>query len=836
MRMRAAALPVLILACAYRPGAQTVIRINQLGYTPASYKCAVYASVPRAHAPASFAVCDALTDSVLWESRRVIDCGPWGPFGLTCRLDFSPFQSIGGVYILAGGVRSPVFPVGDDVYDGAADQVLAYIRAQQCGYNPLLHDSCHTQDGFLTGDSSLEGKHADVTGGWHDASDYLRYSATSATAAFQLLFAWRRNPGAFGDAYDARGDAGANGVPDVLDAARWGLDWLQKMNPGSSVMFNQVADDRDHLGFRLPDLDTVTYGHGSERPVYVCTGRPQGSSLFMNRTTGIASTAGKFASAFAIGAVCFREFDQAYASNLALRAREAFALGIAHPGVCQTAPHRAPYFYEEADWTDDMELAAAALACLAPDTSFANAAFAYAGAEPVSPWMRSDTARHYEWYPFVNLGHALIATAGGRGANSQARLWYGEGLRALRANAGRSPFRVGTPMIWCSSNYVAAALLQATLYREMTGDIGFVDMEAGLRDWLFGCNPWGQGMIIGVPSWGETPRDPHSAFSHAGGLLPVGGLVDGPVRASIFGSLKGVRLTREDRFAPFQSPAAVYHDDWADYSTNEPTLDGSAELVASLASPGSPAGAWRKWTLASGGVTRFDSLVHSVYIVITGDTFAGDVPAILDALKRHNARASFFFTGRFYRDARRASLIRSIRSAGHYLGGHSDMHLLYAAWEDPDSLLVGKEEFIADLKANYRAMGRFGVRPPQARWFLPPFEYYNRAVAGWARMAGLRLLTFTPGTWANADYTTPAMESHYVPSDTILARIFRKESASVTGLNGCILLMHAGTDSTRTDRFACRLSALLDSLQGRGYAIATLPQAEAGSPAHGSGR
>ncbi|HTO95340.1 MAG TPA: glycoside hydrolase family 9 protein, partial [Bacteroidota bacterium] len=163
--LRVQGLFLLLFVCA-PGGAQTVIRINQLGYTPAQRKCAIYASVSPASVPASFAVCDALTDSVLWESRRVTNCGPWGPFALTCRLDFTPFRSTGGVYIRAGGARSPVFPVDDHVYDGASDFVLRYIRAQQCGYNPVLGDSCHTHDGFLTGDSLLEGRHADVVGGW----------------------------------------------------------------------------------------------------------------------------------------------------------------------------------------------------------------------------------------------------------------------------------------------------------------------------------------------------------------------------------------------------------------------------------------------------------------------------------------------------------------------------------------------------------------------------------------------------------------------------------------------------------------------------------------------
>ncbi|HEY0899021.1 MAG TPA: glycoside hydrolase family 9 protein, partial [Sphingobacteriaceae bacterium] len=62
-----------------------------------------------------------------------------------------------------------------------------------------------------------------------------------------------------------------------------------------------------------------------------------------------------------------------------------------------------------------------------------------------------------------------------------------------------------------------------------------------------------------------------------------GGLVDGPVYGSIFGNLIGIQMAEPDEFAPFQSKLAVYHDDIGDYSTNEPTMDGTATLVYLLA-------------------------------------------------------------------------------------------------------------------------------------------------------------------------------------------------------------------------------------------------------------
>lgn len=158
-------IPLFVLAAPPPVPAQTCIRINQLGYTPRSLKCAVLGSETAIEAPRRFFVCDALTDSIVWESGEIRTCGSWGPFGETYRLDFTQFEREGGVYIRAGDVSSPLFRINSDVYEGASDFLLGYLRQQQCGYNPFLHDSCHTHDGYLTGDPEREGEFVDVVGG-----------------------------------------------------------------------------------------------------------------------------------------------------------------------------------------------------------------------------------------------------------------------------------------------------------------------------------------------------------------------------------------------------------------------------------------------------------------------------------------------------------------------------------------------------------------------------------------------------------------------------------------------------------------------------------------------
>ncbi|HEU4608883.1 MAG TPA: glycoside hydrolase family 9 protein, partial [Chitinophagaceae bacterium] len=302
---------------------------------------------------------------------------------------------------------------------------------------------------------------------------------------------------------------------------------------------------------------------------------------YKNRSTGLASTAGKFSSSFALGAQVFASYDTAYAALLAKRSNSAWQLGEEHPGVCQTAPNRAPYFYEEDNWTDDMELAAATRLWQQP--SLKKRAMQLAKREKITPWMGRDTARHYQWYPFINMGHYELARQLKGRERNQLLKFYKEGIERVWGKARNNAFYRGVPFIWCSNNFTTAFAIQCYWYRQLSGDDRFEQLQQANIDWLFGCNPWGTSMVYGLPSWGDTPTDPHSAFTHIKHYPIDGGLVDGPVSGSIYNGLIGITLFEPDEYQDFQSRLAVYHDDYGDYSSNEPTMDGTAWLIYLLA-------------------------------------------------------------------------------------------------------------------------------------------------------------------------------------------------------------------------------------------------------------
>lgn len=570
------AFSILLISKSY--ASEGWIRINQLGYLEKSIKVAVLISND-VNKLKSFEIFDATSNKVVWKGKQINPFGKFGNFKNSYRLNFSEFEKNGRYYIKAGDIKSPVFPISNSVYNGTADFLLKYMREQQCGYNPFLKDSCHTHDGFIVDNPELNFQHIDVRGGWHDATDYLQYVTTSANAVYQMLFAYQQNPSAFADNYDKDGNPGKNGIPDILDEAKWGLDWLDKMNPSDEVMFNQIADDRDHAGFRLPTMDSVNYGKGLERPVYFVTGKVQGLGKYKNRTTGVASTAGKFASAFSLGSVLLKKYYPEFSVKIADKAIKAYRFGKKYPGVCQTACLSSPYFYEEENYVDDMELAAAQLFSVSGEPQLIKDAVQFGCLEPVTPWMGADTASHYEWYPFINLGHYYLAISIDPKVSGKFLPFVRKGIENVYLRGKDNPFLIGVPFIWCSNNLVSAIITQAKLYSRISSDKKYLEMEAALRDWLFGCNPWGTSMIIDLPADGDSPEDPHSSLWVKNKYKIAGGLVDGPIYGSIFKYLEGLKIINGDEYAKFQSDFAVYHDDYGDYSTNEPTMDGTASLT-----------------------------------------------------------------------------------------------------------------------------------------------------------------------------------------------------------------------------------------------------------------
>ena len=609
------------------------IRVNQLGYRSGDTKIAMaFSTSPIGPSFAIYEAGPAFDDAkAAYEGKvTVIEGVTWGKWTQHAELDFSKFTKPDRYILRVGEASSPVFAIDDKVYEPLPDQLLEFMREQQCGYNPWLGKPCHTNDARTAYGPLSYGTELDCTGGWHDAADLLKYLITSANATAQLLLASElqdvstdHRPGArpssaaatspsggdsklsnvtagagiaapedgrtpaagypsmFKDLATARGDAGSNGIPDVLDEGRWGLEWMLKLHPTPDALYHQVADDRDHCGSRMPYAEIADYGwgRGSNRVAYFADGKPQGLGKYKSTATGVANLAGRYAAAMALGQIAFKQIDPAFAQRCLKAGVEVYALGRAKEGAQQGNSYKEPYRYEETTWADDMEWGAAVLFRVTGEQGYLVDAKRYAKLAASESWMGQEQTKHYQYYPFMNAGHFMLYDLVDGETQQLLAQYYRDGIERCIRMGQKNPYRAGVPFIWCSNNLIVALVTQCLLYERMTGDMQYHAFMVRQRDWLLGRNPWGTSMFTDIPAGGVYPHQPHLTTTWLTHRSVRGGLVDGPIYERIFKTQLGVKIQQPDPFAEFQSELAVYHDDHGDYVSNEPTMDGTASAI-----------------------------------------------------------------------------------------------------------------------------------------------------------------------------------------------------------------------------------------------------------------
>ena len=105
-------------------------------------------------------------------------------------------------------------------YPDALYKSIYYYGAQRCGTtNSWCHGACHTDDGSSIG--------LDLSGGWHDAGDHVKFGQTNAYSAALLLLAFSYFTSAYADNYSSVSSTGSpNGIPDLLDEVKCETDYL----------------------------------------------------------------------------------------------------------------------------------------------------------------------------------------------------------------------------------------------------------------------------------------------------------------------------------------------------------------------------------------------------------------------------------------------------------------------------------------------------------------------------------------------------------------------------------------------------------------------------------
>lgn len=326
------------------------IVVDQFGYLPDAQKIAVIRDPQTGYdADKSFTPGETLSLVNLSTGEVVLSAAPgrWNSGATDTSsgdkawwFDFSSVTTPGTYAVVdsSNNVRSPGFKIGADVYKPVLKEAFRTFFYQRAGFAKQVP---YVEAAWADGASHIgvgQDKNArlynaktnaatekDLSGGWYDAGDYNKYTTWAADYVVTLLHAYIENPAAWGDDFNI--PESGNGIPDILDEVKWGVDWLKKMQDATgnnsvlsivglshNIGVNGVAGNNDPIASPPSAANTPSY-YGSAS------------------TNATMSTAAAFAFASKVLGEQNNAGLTSYATDLKTRAENAWTWAVANPNV-----------------------------------------------------------------------------------------------------------------------------------------------------------------------------------------------------------------------------------------------------------------------------------------------------------------------------------------------------------------------------------------------------------------------------------------------------------------------------------------------------------------------
>ncbi|MFJ8135022.1 glycoside hydrolase family 9 protein [Streptomyces sp. NPDC096013] len=596
---------------------RVAVRVDQVGYVRGETKQAYVMGPAKALAGARFKVVDA-KDRVVTAGRLGAVTGRWNAkFPSVRTVDLSALDRPGTYRVVLSGSaagRSPAFRIAgaSELMTPVVRDNIRFLQAQRDGADmvsgELSHGPSHLADEDATvyadphydeaGEELLDeqltptGVTTDVSGGWFDAGDFLKFTGTTSYSTAELLLAERDLP----DMESLSAEAGH------------GLEWLDRMWDGDSgTLYAQVgigagndAVRTDHDVWRLPEADDrldvspgdpdLTIKH---RPVFRANrpGEPITPSL-----------AGRVAAVFALAAQRTADTDPDRAREWLDKAAAVYDLADTDHDPGEPLVTAFPSaFYPEDSWQDDMEFAGAELALAARALGDdREAGWTGEAAHWAKAYLDSDVKGTLDVADVSALAHADLTTAldgahsngvGAADLTKDLRRQLEEGV----GHAERDPFGAGAVYDdFDAVPHTFGLVATARLYAEATGDTRYDAFAGRQRGWALGANPWGTSFMIGA---GEVyPHCPEHQLANLRGSLDGkgailrGAVVNGPNAADELAELNRFPTMRKCAAAPpsgawtdFDGRGSRYVDDVGAWQTVEPSLDFTTTALLAFA-------------------------------------------------------------------------------------------------------------------------------------------------------------------------------------------------------------------------------------------------------------
>lgn len=514
------------------------IRVSQVGYGETEVKQGVILTNEDIEGTV-FEVVESTDKEPLFNSVIGFNYGRYGDFRNSYRFDFSSFRQKGTYRIKVNGIYSNKFEIGESLFLPIAENLLEFFKIQRCGYtDPSYHGICHKADATsIVDNGNIKDSQVDLTGGWHDAGDYVKFLNTTAYATYTMLFAYSFNPEKFG--FDKNG----NSTPDLLEEAKIGLDWLIRCNYKKYKLFTQVQDLKDHtVGFRLPEEDPLEF----DRPAYIGLGK---------------NTIGVYVAALALASKIWRERFQMedFADECLTIAENVYSVRDETADLDDNGTGQ----YVDLEYNGKLALGAVELYRITERNEYLVQAKQYADSAGTSYWWSYGDISDYAHFRLAeyDTGYADYIAAS---------------LEYFKQYHDTHVFGQGIDFKWGSNNTLLGISLKNILWKKLSGSEKYDSLSISQRDFVLGKNPWGVSFISQVGSKYTTHF--HHQISEIKKIPLPGGFAAGPVAKSILDSYN-IEFKRKDSYKKFQSDDAVYRDDMMDYVTNEPTITANATAI-----------------------------------------------------------------------------------------------------------------------------------------------------------------------------------------------------------------------------------------------------------------
>lgn len=535
------------------------IFVNQVGYINSAKKKAVVNFDAK-----SFSVCSKDGKEVLTKSLK-----HFGKDDISGEdvyvADFSEINIEGTYFIKAGKAKSTCFEIGATCYDKLMKDLCKCFYFLRCGTGldekyagVYKHEPCHTSKAKVYGEENIL---IDVSGGWHDAGDYGRYTTAGAVAVAHLLYAVRFFP----ELKDVKFDIPKDGkLPDILAEVKVELEFLMKMQKEDGSAYHKVTTFC-HADFIMPEEDK--------------------NDLFLFPVSSLATA--DIAAVFALAYTVYEEYDISFANRLLEAAKRAYSWLDANPQevLFKNAPGSNTGEYGEAEDISNRYWAAASMYEATKDNTYMGdllfqkerlALYEAESKHGINPGFLFSCLG---WEDVAGLGSLslLITEEDSRVKDSAKRVFKEEADRLVDV-ASKNGFGLcmeARDFIWGSNMELGKYLMLLTVANLYFPDKKYADtIQEGL-DYLLGCNSMDTSYVTGN---GEKAfKNPHLRPTAMDNIEdPWPGLVSG-------GPNRGLQDERAKEVDKNSAPMKCYLDHVDCYSLNEITIYWNSPFVFVLA-------------------------------------------------------------------------------------------------------------------------------------------------------------------------------------------------------------------------------------------------------------